>query len=373
MRVLVCLLCVFGWLAIGRATRSRVHCSYGRLCGWKGYPLKQPQPSIPYVTSATALTRDVTSIADMHTYARPAGSRTDRAFIRRYIAPIPGAWCDRGRNWHVVIGEAPTVLWSCHTDTVARQGGRQRVYVDRAGILSLHLLERRNCLGADDTAGVWLACEMIARGVAGHYVFHYAEEIGGIGSRALAQYEPELLDGITIAIALDRAHTGDVITHQMGGRTASEAFAASMGHELARVAPRLTYGAADGIYTDTAEYAEIVPECSNLSVGYERAHSADETLDTRHLIALRDALCAIDVTALTVDRDPQVFVYEPAPVRQDTWRSWADTWDDTTAVATLPSSRYRDCTFDTVADDDYWDRKFAALERTCRAERKGRS
>ena len=79
----------------------------------------------------------------------------------------------------------------------------------------------RNCLGADDTAGVWLALELIRRQIAGRYVFHFGEERGGIGSGMLAHRHPDWLAECQMAIALDRAGYDEVITHQGGNRTAS--------------------------------------------------------------------------------------------------------------------------------------------------------
>jgi hypothetical protein len=53
-----------------------------------------------------------------------------------------------------------------------------------------------------------------------------------------------------------------------------------------------------GIYTDTAEFFAIVPNCTNLSVGYDKEHSKNETLDKAYIEALRDSLIAADWSAL---------------------------------------------------------------------------
>ena len=163
---------------------------------------------------------DIRAILRMLSYARPHGSRVDRSFRRRFLAHIPGAYVDAYANIHVSRGTDPRVLFSSHTDTVHRQQGRQRLeYHAPTGMVCLPDKSPSSCLGADDTIGVWLMTELIAANVPGHYVFHYGEESGGIGSSALARAIPETLADFDLAIALDRQGIGDVITHQITGRT----------------------------------------------------------------------------------------------------------------------------------------------------------
>lgn len=242
-------------------------------------------------------------LVDMLSYRRPAGSATEREFCERFIAPT-GAVEDEVGNWILHVGAAP-VLWSSHTDTVHRQGGRQQVHVSAHGMISLGRKTRHksNCLGADCTAGVWIMVEMIRAKVPGLYVFHYGEERGGIGSQYIADNTPELLAGIDYAIAFDRRGYNSVITHQGwigGGACCSPIFAQALADMLG--AP---YGPDNtGVFTDTANYAHLVPECTNLSVGYFYEHSAAERLDFAHLQALRDVMLEIDVTSIAPRRVP---------------------------------------------------------------------
>lgn len=240
-------------------------------------------------------------LVTMHAYCRPAGSPCERAFIERYVLPL-GATRDAHGNYHVIVGDAP-ILWSCHTDTVHSSSGHQRVRLDRFGELTS---KRSNCLGADDTAGVFLCHELIRRGIAGHYVFHYGEEKGCIGSHALAKSEPTWLTDIKYAIALDRGGCRDIITHQLSARTASDAFGQAFASALNVCG--LNYEPSDrGVYTDTESYAHLIPECTNVSVGYFGAHGSAESLNTHHVLALLEALSTIDVLALPVDRDPSTY------------------------------------------------------------------
>lgn len=265
----------------------------------------------------------VTTLAEMLTYCRPVDSPTEQVFCSRYIATLPGVWVDDCGNYHVVIGDSP-VVWSCHTDTVHRTHGRQRLQLT-PNTIALHPRAKSTCLGADDTVGVWILCEMIRARVPGHYVFHYGEEVGGIGSRAVVAKHPDYFADARMCIALDRAGVADVITHQAGDRCCSEAFAESLARALHAAGLAGYEPCATGVYTDSAEYTGIIPECTNLSVGYFGQHSAAEYVDTHHALTLLEALIALDVATLVIARIPA------APDRADVWADLDDdgiVWDD---------------------------------------------
>lgn len=251
-----------------------------------------------FKTSRVKRDASVDTLQRMISTMRPAGSAAEVSFIAEHIAPL-GAKPDAYGNMVLRLGTAP-VLWSSHTDTVHSKSGAQRIETWGSTIqLAAH--ERRStCLGADCTAGVWLMSQMVNHRVPGLYIWHRAEEIGGLGSEHIATKTPELLAGIKFAIAFDRKGHSDIITHQWGGRCASETFARSL-------APMLPghYRADDtGSFTDTANYTELVGECSNISVGYEHAHSSSETLNVDHLVNLRDHLLLLDSTKLVAVRTP---------------------------------------------------------------------
>lgn len=236
------------------------------------------------------------SYLDMVQYRRPHGSVSEAAFIGRFISPL-GVEIDGSGNLIKRIGTAP-VLWSCHTDTVHRSDGIQKVAIHEGHVvLALDEIES-NCLGADCTTGVWLMVEMIKAGVEGLYVFHRGEECGGIGSSYIASKTPELLKDIQFAIAFDRFGTKSIITHQFG-RCASDEFALSMKDQLDGL--DLDDG---GIFTDTANYTDIVPECTNLSVGYYGHHGKAEKQNLAFMSWLLEKMIALDVSKLVVKRKP---------------------------------------------------------------------
>jgi hypothetical protein len=253
----------------------------------------------------------IKELLQMHTYARPSGSVTETVFCEKYIAPLPGAYRDAVGNYIVKVGES-RILWSSHTDTVHKTEGRTKLMYASA-ILSLNDTETEaNCLGADCTVGVWLMRQMILRNVPGLYIFHAAEEIGGVGSNHIADKTPELLEGIDFAIALDRRGETSIVTYQFGGRCASEAFATSFAAQF-DLGLKADTG---GTFTDTANYTRLVPECTNISVGYYNQHTKEEILDVGFAAVLLEQLCKLDESKLVVARD-----HKSAPFR-DTYEDW---------------------------------------------------
>ena len=237
-------------------------------------------------------------LIEMLRYRRPSRSRTEEEFIARYIDTLPNVYPDHYGN-RIIQHDSARVLIACHTDTVHRVQGMQ--VISRTGnTLALdkgkvNLLS--NCLGADDTAGVYAAIRMIQTGVKATYVFHRDEETGGRGSNWLADTYPEWFKRFDVCLSLDRRGTSDIITSQFGGRTASDVFAWSLAEELG-----MNHKPCAGIFTDSANYAHIVPECSNLSVGYQSEHTSAESLNEEYLENVIEALVKVRWEELEIER-----------------------------------------------------------------------
>jgi len=274
--------------------------------------------------------------------ARPHDSNAEGKFLANYLdraliaaghkPEIDGfgnRWVDiPARDFRHV-----SILWSCHVDTVDATGDEKGVTLGADGIARLSKRKPGRCLGADDGAGLWLLLEMIHAGVPGRYAFHRGEEKGRLGSMHVANREPERLRDIDACVAFDRRGKDNVITHQMSERGCSEAFATGIARAINTASGgRLSYSPDDtGSFTDTYSYFRDIPECTNLSVGYQSEHGPNETLDFEHLLRLRAAILAADFSTLPVERDCTVTEYA------DDWRQWGGyggysggwrSWDD---------------------------------------------
>lgn len=253
-------------------------------------------------TNSTRVTMspvEVNRVREMLEHRRPARGKTEADFIARYIDTVPGMYSDAYGN-RILICLGSKVLISCHTDSVHRMDGKQAVKVSRGGIAALDKRETvSNCLGADDAAGIYAALRMIEAGVKATFVFHRDEESGGRGSAWLASKYPEWIESFDICLALDRRGTKDVIVNQHYGMCASEEFAAGLASQLG-----MEHKAADGIFTDSANYVDLIPECSNLSIGYQNEHTTRETLDLNYLEAVIQRLVNVDWGKVPVARKP---------------------------------------------------------------------
>jgi hypothetical protein len=256
-----------------------------------------------FVTPPNLEDPHIAELLQMHTYKRPGGSKTELAFCKKYIESLPGWERDIAGNYTVTVGEKPTVLWSSHTDTVHKTDGKQKL-VYGAGFLSLSDKEAKpECLGADCTVGVWIMRQMILRNIPGLYIFHAFEETGGDGSIHIAENRQDLLEGIKYAIAFDRKGISSVISHQFT-RCASDAFSQALADALNT--PGVFVPDDTGTFTDTANYVNLIPECTNISVGYWSQHTSAEILDVGFAEHVLNRVCALDVNALPAERDHTV-------------------------------------------------------------------
>ncbi len=204
---------------------------------------------------------------------------------------------------HEIPGGSVPTLFACHLDTVHTQDGYQQVKSLRGRPGALHSPDGE-CLGADDGAGIWLMLEMIAADVPGTYVFHVGEERGCQGARWLAAHRREWLAGFQRAIGFDRPGTTDVVSHFAGQRGCGPAFVMELSWQLSSYLAgyELTPCRTGGL-TDVRHYINLIPECTNISVGYHQQHRRDEWVDTTYLKALRRAV--IEVFGSHLMDDPE--------------------------------------------------------------------
>jgi len=141
---------------------------------------------------------------------------------------------------------------------------------------------------------------MIHAGIPGTYIFHSGEEVGGIGSDHIAKSFD--LTKFKRAIEFDRRGKTSVITDMGWTSTCSNKFADELATQLGMgFTPDPT-----GSFTDVLNYADVIPEVTNISTGYENAHTPREIIDARWLITkLIPKLYQINWEALPTERDPK--------------------------------------------------------------------
>jgi hypothetical protein len=208
-------------------------------------------------------------------------------------------------NFLATRGGNPTTIFCAHYDTVDpkdKVGVKNLVFRDNERTtlaLSYTDTSGATCLGADDGAGCEILACLYEAGVPGIYIWSAEEETGCQGTRRLLKGFPDIVANVERVISFDRKGTNEIITHQMGYRTCSDAFAEALADEL------LGYHTSNGgSFTDSREYAWDVPECTNVSVGYQGAHTKGETLNLKFLRALIEALIEVKWDNLPTVRDP---------------------------------------------------------------------
>jgi hypothetical protein len=285
---------------------------------------------------------------------RPHGSKTNVKFTAWLREQLPldlnkAAFYDGAGNLHVDnrVNASHRTLFVAHVDTVHRAEGKNKITKTKT-----HWKAKGDVLGADDGAGVALLMHLIHANVRGYYVFTQGEERGGVGARYLADKMPDLLGEFDRAIAFDRRGVDSVITHQGWGRCCSDTFGSALADALMDGHDNLMMLNDDtGVYTDTAEFTDIIPECTNISVGYAREHTQEESLDLVYYSNLAAAVLTVDWDGLPVDRDPSVV--EPM---QDVG-SWWQTYKTTSQYAYDPADDepdyHREDAIDAVLDAQY--------------------
>lgn len=266
-----------------------------------------PGPLFPLLERGVSESTLMSTLALALSVRRGHDGMGEARFVAQLANRLPVTLIDGAGNLHVDLrGSASRTLFTAHTDTVHHTEGNNVIRLDNQTSPGIEFWRADGApLGADDGAGIALMCHMIYRNVPGYYVFFRAEECGGIGSSWLAGNMPELFKDFDRAIAFDRAGYHDVITKQAGGVCASDGFAQALADQLNALETTFLYCPdSTGVYTDTAEFTHLVPECTNLSVGYFAQHGPGEHQNVTHLKRLAAALVQVQWETLPTLRSP---------------------------------------------------------------------
>jgi hypothetical protein len=220
------------------------------------------------------------------------------------LQQLPDGYQEDGLgNYYIQIGETPSTMFTCHLDTADKTQTRVNHVFDGNIIRT----DGTSILGADDKAGMTAILYMIHKKVPGLYYFFIGEEVGCIGSRKLANTwtKTEFSKYIKKVVSFDRRGTDSIITYQMFGRCCSDEFAQELANRMNATGNKMKMELDDtGILTDSAKFVKLVPECTNISVGYQNEHTGKESQDIEFLRRLCNTIVKVDWETLPVKRDP---------------------------------------------------------------------
>ena len=300
------------------------------------FTTKKASPIVKGQQSSFArLPIDKGHLLDILSLVRPANSTGERVMVKYITDHLTalGVTYEIDGCGNITANLLPThettgrVMFTAHTDTVhtdtvytdtvhidtvhknadITRYTQQLAYLDdKHEIVGLPKASESACLGADDGTGCWVLLKLIEAKIPALYVFFRAEEIGGLGSeyyRADKNNET-LLESLTHCISFDRKGYNDIIIEQWGGRCASDEWAISFANQLNAIDDTISLSPNVGTFTDSANFTDIIAECTNISVGYDKQHTAQETQDVAFADKLVQALLQIDWCKQPSHRNP---------------------------------------------------------------------
>jgi hypothetical protein len=217
---------------------------------------------------------------------------------------------DEFGNLFIKIGNSD-VMFTSHLDTATSANCPVNHVITNLNNTRMIETDGKSILGADCKAGVVIMLYMIENKIPGLYYFFLGEEVGCVGSKKVAnKHTTDPIPGITKVVSFDRRGTDSVITYQSNGRCCSDEFAEELAKELNNNDNTFNYKIdPTGVYTDSAQFIRVYPECTNISVGYYSEHTYRERQDITHLIKLAEACTKVNWTSLPVKRDKTVVDY----------------------------------------------------------------
>jgi hypothetical protein len=268
----------------------------------------------------------------------PYGSEDTLVESMRDLFP-KGMRKDEWGNYFYKVGESRSIF-AAHLDTVSKEWGNVTHLFDG----NLIKTDGKTTLGADDKAGITILLWMIQNNVPGLYYFFIGEEVGCIGSGNAAKFG-FFSGNYDRIISFDRRDVSSIITFQSSSRCCSDDFADALCKELNQTRKMSYKKDTGGVYTDSAEFTHLIPECTNVSVGYYKEHTTNESQDIIHLTNLAEACVHVDWEKLPTKRDPKTHEWKDYsyPTSSRNWSrkdyGYHDDWDDSD-YGQYPSGNY---------------------------------
>ena len=213
---------------------------------------------------------------------------------------------DKFGNYYKIIGDnkQPQTMFTSHLDTADRKQMNTNLYSQEVNGDEIIYTDGTTILGSDDKSGVTIMLYMMENNVPGLYYFFIGEERGGIGSNKLSsEYDSfPYLKNIKRCISFDRRDTKSVITSQLGRSCCSNQFATALCKEYNSKGMEFSMDP-NGIYTDSASFLDQIPECTNISVGYENEHTGRERQNITFLKKVAEASINVNWDSLPTHRN----------------------------------------------------------------------
>lgn len=237
------------------------------------------------------------------------GKKYGEFLVQEGFEQLPGVW---------VKNPGFPVVLTAHLDTV-RYTPAQSVRVAKGRMYGIG-----GGLGADDKVGVTLVVSLARKLKNVTFALFEGEEVGGIGASEAEQ--AKLFEGTQIMASLDRRGTTDVIYEQGGYQTASVEFAGKLASALSGNGIVLS-PSNNGIFTDSEVFAHRIPECVNISVGYQGAHTSQDTVDLVYMQRLYVNLLRLnwDEVPNWVRRTPKEKYY--SKYGKEWWKDYTSYYD----------------------------------------------
>lgn len=247
-------------------------------------------------------------------YTIPHGSEDTVAHL------LPeGIHRDKKGNYFITIGEGSETLFTCHLDTVSKKRLKVNHVIKNDNEKTLIGTDGTTILGGDNKAGVCILMYLIEQKVPGTYYFFTGEEVGAIGSNWALSHNKKLFSTFKRAVAFDRKKYGSIITSQRGSQSTSMKFAETLSAEFQNQGMDFKPDKF-GIFTDTAVFMSVIPECTNISSGVFGEHTCQEYVDITYVEAVAIASAKIDWEKLPSIRTPKS--YKKTFLSRNTLSNW---------------------------------------------------
>jgi hypothetical protein len=246
----------------------------------------------------------ISKFLELCQYTYPFGTEDD--LVNNYLSEYD-LIKDSVGNYYTIIGDSDTMFCS-HLDTVGKYKSKVNFeYNDHDGHIFIYS-DKESILGADDKAGVVIMLNMIDNNIPGLYYFFIGEENHLYGSKLISKTNSNFFSKYKKCIAFDRKGYNSIISKQLGGVCCSDEFCESLILEFSNNGLEF-YNDKTGIYCDSLSFMGLIPECTNISVGYFNEHTYDENQNLDFLVSLAEAVLLVNWKNLIIVRKPKPSTY----------------------------------------------------------------